>query len=497
MPKTYLACDLGAESGRVIAGQVLQGRLHLEELHRFANTPIRTSEGLFWNFPDILAEIQKGLTLAAVRDLDIGGISTDSWGVDYVLLDEIGQFMAPVYHYRDERSSRGVAQIYRYLTPSKIFAETGIQFMPINTLYQLGAESPARFAQAHAILGIADAVNYWMSGVVRAEESLASTFQFFNPQTRQWSKRLWQALAWPENILPKVVPPGTVIGSLTPSIARATGLRQIPILATCSHDTGAAVVAVPATGSNWAYLSSGTWSLIGVERQAPVLTERCRELNFTNELGYGGTVRLLKNIVGLWMVQECRRAWAQEGDQLDYTQLARLAGEAEPFLAIINPADPRFIEPGAMPQKVTTLCIETGQRTPSTPGETIRIILESLALLYARTLAQLEELTDQPIETLHIVGGGSRNHLLNQFAANATRRHVFAGPAEGTAAGNILVQAITLGEITDVVEARQLMRRSTELVHFVPENAYLWQEATQRFNQLFPQNQSVIGGVKS
>ncbi len=497
MPKTFLACDLGAESGRVIAGHLVQGRLHLEEIHRFANTPIRTTEGLLWNFPKLLDEIQQGLRLAAARDLDIVGISTDSWGVDYVLLDEARRFMAPVFHYRDERSIRGVSQIYRHLTSSEIFLETGIQFMPINTLYQLGGESPARLAQAHSILGIADAVNYWMSGVVCAEESLASTFQFYNPRTRQWSKRLWQAMAWPEKILPKVVRPGTILGPLNQEIARATGLPNNPVLATCSHDTGAAVVAVPAVGTNWAYLSSGTWSLIGVERQHPVITERCRELNFTNELGYGDTVRLLKNIVGLWMVQECRRAWSQEGILLDYTQLSQLAGEAGSFLAIINPSDPRFVEPGEMPQKVAALCAETGQPAPSTPGETIRIILESLALLYARTLGQLEELTEQPIEVLHIVGGGSRNQLLNQFTANATGRQILAGPAEGTAAGNILVQAISFGEITGVEEARQIMRRSTELAVFAPQNQSLWQEATQRFDQLFPQNPSVIAGVKS
>ncbi len=486
MPKTYLACDLGAESGRIISGRLQDGRLRLEEIHRFANTPQRTSHGLIWNFHGLLSEIQKGLAFAAQRHSSIDGISTDSWGVDYVFLDNDGRFIEPVYHYRDERSIRGVAHVQNRLTKAEIFAETGIQFMPINTLYQLGSESADRLNQAHSFLGVADAVNFWMSGVLCAEESLASTFQLFNPKSRQWSSRIWNAMAWPERILPKVVPSGTVLGSINPALSLATGLGRPQVLATCSHDTGAAVLAVPAAGSHWAYLSSGTWSLIGVECREPILTERCRELNFTNELGYGGTVRLLKNIVGLWMVQECRRAWAVNGMPLDYDEITRIAEAAKPFIAIINPADPRFVEPGNMPQKIIDLCLETGQQPPANQGETIRIILESLALLYSRTLNQLEELTDQSINVLHIVGGGSRNHLLNQFAANATGRQVVAGPVEGTAAGNLLVQAITLGEISGAAEARQIMRASTELVNYVPEQTTRWTQAAERFNSLFP-----------
>ncbi len=486
MTTHYLACDLGAESGRLMLGSLGEGTLTLEEIHRFPNTPIQANDSLHWNIPRLFQELQGGLEKAAARRLPIASISADSWGVDYLLLDAQGELLPPTFHYRDGRTARGVAKVRARMDWKTIFEETGIQFMPLNTLYQLAAESPARLAQAGQLLMIADGFNFFLSGVAKIEESNASTSQVYNPRTRQWSPKLIAALELPEKLLAPIVPSGTRLGPLKPELARESGLLPIEVIATCSHDTAAAVAAVPASEANWAYLSSGTWSLLGVELAAPRITETCRELNFTNEIGYGGSVRLLKNISGLWLLQECRRQWARAGQDRDYSTLTALAAEAPAFVSLINPADARFLAPANMPEAIAAFCRQTGQPAPATPGACIRCVLESLALLYRRTLRQLEQLTGEQIEHLHIVGGGSHNTLLNQFTANALQVPVRAGPAEATAAGNVLIQAIALGHLPSLAAARDVVRASFEVALVAPQAGLEWELPYRRFEQFFP-----------
>ena len=484
MKTRYLACDLGAESGRLMLGSLENAQLSLEELHRFPNTPLTVGGAWHWDISRLFEELKAGLKKAAQRKIAISSISTDSWGVDYMLFDEHGLVMPPTFHYRDQRTARGVANTRAKLDWRTIFSETGIQFMPLNTLYQLGAESAERLRRASHLLLIGDAFNFFLSGTLRAEESLASTSQLYNPRIKTWSKPLLEAMGLPQRIFPTITPAGSKLGVLKPEIARETGLAQIEIIATCSHDTGAAVAAVPALEGSWAYLSSGTWSLMGVELPAPIMTDACRELNFTNEIGFGGSARLLKNIVGLWIVQECRREWSRAGQGYDYPLLTRLAAEAPPFLSLINPADPRFVAPGDMPAKIAAFCQETEQPAPATPGGAIRCVLESLALLYRHTLLQIEQLIGRKIQLLHIVGGGSRNALLNQFTANALQIPILAGPVEATAAGNVLIQAITLGHLPSLAAARSVVRSSSELIRVKPNAVLHWKLAYDRFQKM-------------
>jgi rhamnulokinase len=481
----FLACDLGAESGRIMLGSLTEGKLSLDEVHRFPNVPIKEPGRLHWNIPHLFAELKAGLKKAAQRSLPFTSLSTDSWGVDYLLFDERGAILSPAFHYRDERFRVGEEILRQRIPWETIFAETGIQYLPINTLFQLAAETTERLGRTHQILHIADGFNFLLCGVARAEVSNASTSQLYNPRTRAWSKKLIAALDLPAQIFPPIVPSGTRLGPLTPEIARETGLPALDVVATCSHDTASAVAAVPATGQDWAYVSSGTWSLMGVELTEPNLTDRCRELNFTNEIGYGNSVRLLKNIIGLWLVQECRRDWAKEGQEHDYATLTRLATAAPPFVSLINPADPRFLGPEAMLARIAAFCRETSQPVPVDPGTTIRCVLESLALLYRRTLEQVEELIGRKIRRLHIVGGGSQNMLLNQFTANALQIPVLAGPAEATAAGNVLIQAIASGQLSSLARAREVIRASMEIPTIHPQAADDWGCAYERFKKFF------------
>jgi len=481
MTTHYLAIDLGAESGRVMLGSLSNGRLDLEELHRFPNVPIRGDNSLCWDMVKILAEVKVGLKKAVARKVPIASVSADSWGVDYLLVNVAGEIMSPVYHYRDARTARGVAAVKAAVDWPTLFEHTGIQFMPLNTVYQLAAESKERLAGARQMLMIADAVNFQLCGVGRVEESNASTTQLYDPRRRAWSEALIEKLNLPRGLFPEVVPSGTRLGRLKSELAAETGLGEIEVLASCSHDTGAAVAAVPATGVDWAYLSSGTWSLMGVELPAPLVTAECRELNFTNEIGFGGSIRLLKNISGLWLVQECRRAWAAEGREFDYATLTHLASEAEPFVSLIDPTDLRFLAPASMPEAIVGYCRETGQAIPDSPGEFVRCALESLALLYRRTRDQIETLTCSRIQRLHVVGGGSKNELLNQFTANALQIPVHAGPVEATAAGNVLIQAIGLGHLPSLDAARAVVRASMPMKVVPPQDAEAWNAAAEKF----------------
>ena len=446
----------------------------LEEIHRFPSAMVRVLGSLRWDVLRIYEELKAGLRKIASRDIPIRGISVDSWGVDYVLINSVHPMISPPFHYRDERTARPYETVREKVGAKLIFEETGIQFMPINTIYHLTSDvekSSALLDAADCFLTIGDYFNYLFSGVACVDESNASTTQLFNPQTRSWSERLIERCGFPRKIFPKVVPPGTILGPLLPEVSAETGLKDVQIIASCSHDTGEAVAAVPAHGDDWAYLSSGTWSLIGVELPRPLISEEIRKHNFTNECGYGGTTRFLKNIVGLWILQESRRSWAKQGLELDYAGLTEEAKKAEPFRSIINPNAARFAKPGDMPERVVAYCQETGQSAPETPGQVSRCVLESLALSYRAALDEIEELTGRVIRKLHIVGGGSQSALLNQFAANATQREVVAGPVEATAAGNVLIQALALGQIESVQALREIVRDSFPLHTFKPQGS--------------------------
>ncbi len=483
-PSHHLAIDLGAESGRLILGTLNDGLLSLKEVHRFPTGATRAGDELHWDIPRIFGEVETGLRAAGAMGLPIASASTDSWGVDYLLLRADGSLISPTYHYRDPRTELGVAAAHARVSWPEIFAESGVQFMLLNTLYQLAAETPERLGQAAQLLLIGDAFNHHLSGVARAEVTLASTSMLYNPRMRGWSRVLQQRLGLPERLFPELVPAGTPLGPLRESLARAAGLSGVEIVATCSHDTGAAVAAVPAQGEGWAYLSSGTWSLMGVERPEPVLTDTARELNFTNEIGFANTVRLLKNISGLWLVQECRRAWSAAGRDFEYATLSRLATEARPFVSLINPADPCFHAPDDMPARIAAHCRDHGEPVPADEGAMLRCIFESLALLYRRTREQLEQITGSPISRLHIVGGGSKNVLLNQCAANALQVPVVAGPVEATAAGNLLVQAQALGRLRTLADLRTVVRNSFDVTTFEPRDGAAWEQAYLRFQRM-------------
>ncbi len=487
-PTCYIACDLGAESGRVMVGQLEDGRLTLEEMHRFPSAAVRVLGSLRWDVLHIFEELKIGLRKVAGLHLPVASLSVDSWGVDYVLLNAVHPMLSPPFHYRDARTESTYERLREKVGSKLIFAETGIQFMPINTIYHLAADvekSRALLELADWFLTIGDYFNYLFSGVPRVDESNASTTQLYNPRTRSWSKVLIERCGFPPKIFPQLVPPGTALGPLLPELVAETGLNELQVVATCSHDTEAAVAAVPAQeGEHWAYLSSGTWSLLGLELPQPLINEKVRERNFTNEAGYGGTTLFLKNIVGLWILQESRHEWARQGRELDYATLTREAQEAEPFRSLIDPRAAQFLKPGDMPQKIAVFCSETVQPIPETPGQFVRCIFESLALLYSVTLEELEQLTGRTICRLHIVGGGSQSALLDQFAANATGRQVVAGPAEATAIGNVLLQAIALGHLTSLAALRQVVRNSSALQTFEPVAHEAWRVAYQRFIKL-------------
>ena len=483
----YIACDLGAESGRVMLGTLANGKLTLEEVHRFPNNGISVNGTLRWDVLRIHDELKTGLRKVAKSGVQVDSLSSDSWGVDYVWLRGNEPLLTLPYHYRDARTDDGFARAFAAVKREEIFAESGIQFMTLNSLYQLHADAKFRpwvFKTADRFLTIGDYINYLFCGVQKVEQSLASTTQLYNPKTRKWSAKLLKKLGLPAKLFPEIVPSGTVLGKLLPGIAKETGLKGVKVVATCSHDTGAAVAAVPAQGFNWAYLSSGTWSLLGIEAKEPIINDKSLAYNWTNEVGYGHTIRFLKNIVGLWVVQECRRAWANAGTAYNYDQITRLAAEAQPLKCLINPTAARFLKPDNMPDKVVACCRETGQDVPSTHGEIIRCALESLSLVYRKTLSDAAAITGQPIQRLHIVGGGTKNSLLNQSAANATGLPVLTGPVEATAIGNILIQAIALKHLKSLDELRQVVRDSFPIQTYEPQDTAVWQAAYERFEKL-------------
>ena len=489
--RCYLGVDLGAESGRVVAGLFDGQKVLLEELPRFSNGAVYVGGTMRWDVLKLWSDIQNGLTAAATKfGSAIASVGCDTWGVDYVLMTKTNEMLGAPWHYRDARSHGMLNHALTKVSRGDIFAATGLQFMEINTLYQLMAmqqQNPDLLRMADAFLMIPDWLHWAMSGSRVVEFTNVTTTQCFDATHGTWAFDLLKKLEIPTHFFPEVVPPGTKLGSLRDEISRRTNLGRIPVVAPATHDTGSAVVAVPTekTGSPcWAYISSGTWSLMGVEVPKAILTPRALELNVTNEGGIDGTYRLLKNIMGLWLVQECRRSFERHGRPLDYAAMAQMAGAAAPFQSIINPNDPRFLAPDDMPAEIQAYCRETNQPIPDTEGQLVRCCLESLALMYRVVLGWMEELTGTPIEVIHIVGGGTKNELLNQFTANACGRPVITGPVEATALGNVLVQARTSGEIGSLSEIREVVRRSSEMKQYLPQDSSSWQAANAKFSEL-------------
>ncbi len=487
----FLAVDLGAESGRVVAGLFDGQRVRLEELHRFPNGPVPVAGTMRWDVLRLWSEVQSGLAKAA-HTLGNQAISVgvDTWGVDYALLTRHGEMLGHPYNYRDPRTDGVMDWSFTQMPRREIFAQTGLQFMPINTLYQLIAmqqTQPALLALADRFLMMPDLFHWLLCGSQVVEFTNATTSQCLNATTSRWAFDVLRRFDLPAAMFPEVVSPGTNLGKLRGDVADRCRLPRLDVVAPATHDTGSAVAAIPTerTGSaRWAYISSGTWSLMGLELPHPVLSARALELNLTNEGGIDGTWRLLKNIMGLWLVQECRRAFERGGRSFSYAELARLAAAAKPFCAFIDPDSPRFLNPADMPTEIRNWCQARGQSPPGSEGELVRCCLESLALKYRLVLSWLEELSETPVEVVHIVGGGSQNELLNQFTANACGRSVAAGPIEATALGNVLVQARTAGAVTTLGEIRQVVRASSSIVHYEPREQSAWNAAYAKFREV-------------
>jgi rhamnulokinase len=473
--KTVLAADLGAESGRVMAVHFDGSGLELEELHRFPNGAVNVRGTLYWDFLRLWSEIQTGIEQGKAHKP--AGIGVDTWGVDFALLDKNGHLLGNPVCYRDGRTEGMMETVFARVPKAEVFARTGIQFMRINTLYQMMSlvenESPL-LDVADTLLMAPDLINYWLTGIKSCEFTIATTSQMLDAQDGDWALGMLEELSIPTRLFPEIVFPGTILGEF----------QGIPVIAPATHDTGSAVVSVPTGTNHYAFISSGTWSLFGLEIERPIVSDTALRANVTNEGGVYGTYRLLKNLVGLWIVQQCRAAWITQEGLYSYSELVDMARVEPAHRSIIDVNDAVFLPPGNHPQYVRDYCLRTGQPAPQTPGAVIRTVLESLALAYRYVLEALTAVSEQPVDVIHIVGGGIQNELLNQMTANATGRPVIAGPIEATVIGNALVQLIALGELSDIAEGRQLVAHMDSWKRYEPQESAAWEEAYQRYQQL-------------
>ena len=486
-PATAVAAvDLGASGGRVMMGTVGRGQqLELQELHRFPNVPVRVLGTLHWDVLALFRGVLDGLGAAARAGAGLASLGIDTWGVDYGLLDADGTLLGNPVHYRDTRTEGMAGQVLARVPAAELYAITGIQQLPLNTIFQLAASAGTpQLAAARTLLMIPDLLAYWLTGQAGAEVTNASTTQLYDVRAQAWATSLMTRVGIPPGIFPPLRRPGDTIGELLPRITTETGLgTPVPVLAVGSHDTASAVAAVPAQGPGFAYISCGTWSLVGMELPGPVLSEASFKANFTNEAGIDGTIRYLRNVMGLWLLQESMRTWSARGTPADLDTLLAAAAEAPALRAVIDPDDPHFLTPGDMPGRIAHACRRTGQDPPADPGATVRCILDSLALAYRRTIAEVQELSGRHVDTVHIVGGGARNALLCQLTADACGLPVVAGPVEAAALGNVLVQARALGAAPDdLAGMRQLLRQTQNLHRFAPSHgrARAWDEAAGR-----------------
>jgi rhamnulokinase len=491
--KAYLAVDMGASSGRHVLGRFDGNRLELEEVYRFENGAVDVGGRLYWDLLGQWSHVRQGLWIAGSK---LGGgirsVGVDTWGVDFGLLGPGDELLGNPYNYRDSRTNGMMEKAFGIVSREEIFQHTGLQFMQLNTLYQLLAmklSGSPLLDIAETLLMVPDLFHWLLTGVKCNEMTEASTSQFYNPVKGDWSRELLERFSLPTRILAAIAQPGTTLGPLRPNLAVETGLSAAQVVLPGSHDTASAVMAVPAKSTpgarpDWCYVSLGTWALMGIESPQPVINDAVLKLNFTNEGGVGGTTRLLKNITGLWLVQECRRMWNQAGANLDWEALNQLSATAPPLQAFVNPDAADFMGPGDMPEAIRAFCGKTGQRVPEDKGAVLRCALESIALKFRHVLGMCEELNGGRIETIHIVGGGTKNRQLCQFAADACGRCVVAGPVEATAIGNLMMQALAAGDVASIAEAREVIRRSFPVEEYTPRDTAAWDDAYQQFLRL-------------
>jgi len=481
--KSFLALDLGAESGRAILARLHSGVLTTQEIHRFKNEPVEYGGSLHWDVTRLWWEVRKALL--GLEEMELAGIGVDAWGVDYALLGERGELLQNPYHYRDARTNGVMQDVFRKVAKEEIYSATGIQFMPINTLYQLYAavrDTPALLKAAERLVMIPDLVHYWLTGNAVCEFTNATTTQLVNPATRTWATELMRRLELPTHLVAEIVEPGTQVGTLLPSISRNSALSATRVIAPATHDTGSAVAAISARDGT-AFLSSGTWSLLGTELDAPVISPEALRHNFTNEGGVNGTTRLLKNVMGLWMLQCCRQSWTAQGQSCDHLELMELAAREDSFRCLVDPDHASFLRPSDMPAAIDQFCAKTHQPSPKSVGGYVRAILESLAFKYRLVLHNLEQLIGRRIHQIRVIGGGSKNRLLNQMTADATGRKLLAGPAEATALGNVAIQILATGGASSLKEVRQIIDRSYPVEGFEPLNTVKWDRHADRFEQ--------------
>jgi len=480
---SYLAFDFGAESGRAVLAHLHSGILSMEEIHRFPNDPVEYGASLHWDVARLWFEVQKAL--GRLQDVKLSGIGVDAWGVDYALLGERGDLLQNPYHYRDHRTEGVMEQVFTKVPKKEIYNLTGIQFMPINTIYQLYAarrETPKLLDAARQLVLIPDLFHYWLSGNAVCEFTNASTTQMVDPASRNWATNFLQRLELPAALPARIVEPGSIIGSLLPSVAPSSCLAGTTVVAPATHDTGSAVAAISARGDT-AFLSSGTWSLLGTELDSPVITSDALRLNFSNEGGVNGTTRLLKNVMGLWILQCCRQRWSAAGQNYDYPQLMELAARERSFRHLVDLDEDSFLHPPDAPAAIDQFCRRTHQENPRGPGQYVRAILESLAFKYRVVLRNLEQVTGRNIKQIRVIGGGSKNRLLNQMTADATGRRVIAGPAEATALGNVGVQIVATGAASSLEEVRGIIDRSFPTEIFEPIETNEWDRHAAQFEQ--------------
>lgn len=492
--KRYIAIDLGAESGRGIIGEFNGERIHIKEIHRFPTYNTKIFSHIFWDVLKIFDEI-KVILRKAGEEGEINGAGVTTWGVDCGYIGKGNFLLSNPFHYRDSRTDGVMEEVFNVVPKREIFEKTGIQFMPLNTLYQVYAtkkEFPYILSMTEKLLFMPDLFNFFLTGEKVSEYTIATTSQMYNSLSEgqskaprgNWAYDILEKLDLPVSILPEVISPGTFIGKVCNEICEETGIKEANIYAVCCHDTASAVTAVPAKEKRWAYISSGTWSLLGVEVPEPVINDKSFDYNFTNEGSFGGNIRFLKNIMGLWILQECRRYWEKEGKVYDYVSLTEMASKADAFYSFIDVNDNLFLFPGNMPEKVRNYCKKTGQKVPEEIGQVVRVILESLAMEYRYNIENLEDAIENKIDEVYIVGGGSQNKLLSQFAASSMRKIVFTGPVEATAIGNLLVQAIGEKEISDIYQLREIVRESFPLKIYHPENTSSWEENYEKYRKL-------------
>ena len=491
MAKTYkfLAFDFGASSGRAILAKFDGEKLELEEKHRFSNDPVNINGNLHWDILRLFFEIKQGI-LKCVNsgDKDIDCIGIDTWGVDYGLLDKNDKLLANPYHYRDTRTDNMFEKAFDIMPKEEIYKKTGIAFNWFNTLYQLLASKLAddsALKEAKTMLMIPDLFNFFLTGVKKMEYTDVSTTQMFDSQKHEWAYDMLEKFGIRTDMFADIIYPGEIVGTVKPELAEELGIAQIPVVAVASHDTGSAVASVPVTDTkDFIYISSGTWSLMGVELDEPNVSNEALKHNFTNEGGVNKSIRFLKNIMGLWLIQESRRQWEREGNLLSFDELEREAREAEPFASLIDPDYPAFQTPGNMPKRIREYCKMTGQKVPETTGAVVRAIAESLAMRYRSTVCGMEEVTGRKYDVINIVGGGIKDKMICQFTANATGRVVSAGPVEATSIGNIIVQGIAMGAIKDLKEGRQIVKNSFDIATYEPQDSEVWNNAYEKWQTI-------------